>query len=49
MELRIIPINVVEEKVHAQLFPPDGDYVTWIRANNPTDIYQMYQEVSNHQ
>ena len=35
MQLRIIPLNVVEEEVHAQLFPPDGDYVTWIRANNP--------------
>ena len=35
MQLRIIAINVVEEKVYAQLFPPDGDYVTWIRANNP--------------
>ena len=35
MQLRIIPINVVEEKVHRQLFPPDGDYVTWIQANNP--------------
>ena len=35
MQLRIIPLNVVEEEVHAQLFPPDGDYVPWIRANNP--------------
>lgn len=35
MHLRIIPLNVIEEEVHAQLFPPDGDYVTWIRANNP--------------
>lgn len=35
MDLRIIPLNVVEEEVHAQLFPPDGDYVTWIRANKP--------------
>ena len=35
MQLRIIPLNVVKEEVHAQLFPPDGDYVTWIRANNP--------------
>ena len=35
MQLRIIPLNVVEEKVHAQLFPEDGNYVTWIRANNP--------------
>lgn len=35
MELRIIPLNVVEEKVYTQLFPPDGDHVTWIRANNP--------------
>ena len=35
MQLSIIPLNVVEEKVHRQLFPPDGDYVTWIRANNP--------------
>ena len=35
MQLRIVPLNVVEEEVHAQLFPPDGDYVTWIRANNP--------------
>ena len=35
MQLRIIPLNVVIEKVYTQLFPPDGDYVTWIRANNP--------------
>ena len=35
MQLRIIPLNVVKEKVYTQLFPPDGDYVTWIRANNP--------------
>ena len=35
MQLRIVPLNVVEEEVHAQLFPPDGDYVTWICANNP--------------
>ena len=35
MLLRIIPINVTAEKVHKQLFPPDGDHVTWIRANNP--------------
>ena len=35
MQLRIIPLHVVEEKVYTQLFPPDGDYVTWIRANNP--------------
>ena len=35
MDLRIILLNVVEEKVYRQLFPPDGDCVTWIRANNP--------------
>lgn len=35
MHLKIIPLNVVEEKVYPQLFPPDGDYVTWIRDNNP--------------
>ena len=35
MQLKIIPLNVVEENVYTQLFPPDGDYVTWIRANNP--------------
>ena len=35
MDLRIIPINVTEEKVVCTLFPPDGDHVTWIRANNP--------------
>ena len=35
MNLRIIPLNVVEVKVNRQLFPPDGDYVTWIRDNNP--------------
>lgn len=35
MQLRIIPLNVVEIKVNRQLFPPDGDYVTWIRDNNP--------------
>ena len=35
MNLKIIPLNVVEEKVYPQLFPPDGDYVAWIRDNNP--------------
>ena len=35
MQLRIIPLNVVEVKVNRQLFPPDGDYVKWIRDNNP--------------
>ena len=35
MQLRIIPLNAVPEKVFRQLFPPDGDYVTWISANNP--------------
>ena len=35
MQLRVIPINVTEEKVYTQLFPPNGDYVAWIRANNP--------------
>lgn len=35
MDLIIIPLNVVEIKVNKQLFPPDGDYVTWIRDNNP--------------
>ena len=35
MQLRIIPLNAVPEKVFRQLFPPDGDYVTWIYANNP--------------
>lgn len=35
MQLRIIPLNVVQEQVFRQLFPPDGDYVTWISDNNP--------------
>ena len=35
MQFRIIPLNVVEIKVNRQLFPPDGNYVTWIRDNNP--------------
>ena len=35
MHLKIIPLNVVEEEVYPQLFPPDGDYVAWIRDNNP--------------
>ncbi len=35
MQLRIIPLNAVSEKVFRQLFPPDGDYVTWIHTNNP--------------
>ena len=41
MQLRIISFNVVEVKVNRQLFPPDGDYVTWIRANNP-DYPEFY-------
>ena len=35
MDLKIIPLNIVEEEVYPQLFPPDGDYVAWIRDNNP--------------
>ena len=35
MQLRIIPINIDEKKVYENLFPPKGDYVEWIRSNNP--------------
>ena len=35
MQLRIIPLNVMREQVFRQLFPPNGDYVTWINDNNP--------------
>lgn len=35
MDIMILPINIQEEKIHKILFPPDGSYVTWIRANNP--------------
>ena len=35
MQLRLLPINIEKEKIYEQLFPPDGNYITWIRNNNP--------------
>ena len=35
MQLRLLPINIQREKVYKQLFPPDGNCVTWVRANHP--------------
>lgn len=35
MHIKILPINIEEEKIHKILFPPDGNYIRWIQTNNP--------------